>query len=84
MSPSAVVVTAAISAAPVLGLMAFGVVLAIAGHMARNMRVAALGIGALFLATGLMMVLGFASYQDDKRDPRKCSDEPDYAQFCKR
>ena len=31
-----------------------------------------------------MIVLGFASYQDNSRDPRKCSDEPDYQQFCKR
>lgn len=84
MSPTAVFVTAAISAAPVLALMAFGVVVAIIGHAGKNMKVAALGIASLFLATGLMMLLGFASYQDDSSDPRKCSDEPDYAQFCKR
>lgn len=64
--------------------MAFGVVVAVFGHMAKNNRMVAAGIGALFLATGLMIVLGFASYQDNSRDPRKCSDEPDYQQFCKR
>jgi len=74
---------AAVSAAPVLALMAFGVVVAVFGHMGKNMRVVAVGIGALFLATALMMVLGFASYQDNSRDPRECSDEPDYRQFCK-
>lgn len=84
MSPSALFVTAAVSAAPVLALMAFGVVVAIFGHIGKNMRVVAVGVGSLFVATALMMILGFASYQDDSRDPRKCSDDPGYQQFCKR
>jgi len=74
-SPAGLLVPATISAAPVIGLMAFGVILAVFGHMGRNYRVVGLGLAALFLATGLMMVLGYASYQDNSRDPRKCDPE---------
>lgn len=66
-------VLAQIPAAPVLGLMAFGVIVALFGHIGKNYRVVAVGIAALFLATALMMVLGFAAYNDNSRDPRPCA-----------
>ncbi len=75
MLPVDLLVASTISAAPVLGLMAFGVVVAIFGHIGRNYRVVGVGLGALFLATALMVVLGFASYQGDSRDPRDCDPE---------
>lgn len=72
--PSAVVlVLASIPAAPVLGLMAFGVVVALFGHIGKNYKVVGVGIGAMFLATALMVGLGFAAYQDNSRDPRPCA-----------
>jgi hypothetical protein len=69
-------VLAQIPAAPVLALMAFGVVLAMFGHIGKNYKVVGIGLAALFLATGLMIVLGFASYQDNSRDPRPCAIKP--------
>lgn len=72
-----------IPAAPVLGLMAFGVVVAIVGHMGRNPRVVGVGVGALFLATALMMVLGYLAYNDDPGDPRDCNPEGGYEKFCR-
>lgn len=72
--PSAVVlVLASIPAAPVVGLMAFGVVVALFGHIGKNYKVVGIGIGAVFLATALMIGLGFAAYQDNSRDPRPCA-----------
>lgn len=70
-----------IPAAPVLGLMAFGVVIAVFGHIARSYRVVGVGIAALFAATALMIVLGFTAYNDDSRDPRDC--EGEYSSFCR-
>lgn len=73
MSSAAVLVLASIPAAPVVGLMAFGVVVALFGHIGRNSRVVGAGIAAIFLATALMVGLGFAAYQDNSRDPRPCA-----------
>jgi hypothetical protein len=62
-----------IPAAPILALMAFGVVLAIVGHAMRSRGTVATGLAILFLATAGMIVGGFASFQDDSKDPReKC------------
>jgi hypothetical protein len=64
------VVLADIPAAPVIGVMTLGVVVAIMGHAGRNPRVVAVGLIVLFLATALMIVGGFAAYQGDESDPR--------------
>jgi hypothetical protein len=59
-----------IPAAPVVALMAVGVVVAIAGHATKSKGAVATGIAILFLATAGMIVGGFAAYQDDDSDPR--------------
>lgn len=62
-----------IPAAPVVAVMAFGVVMAVVGHAAKNTKVAALGIAILFLATAAMMVAGVTAFDDDPSDPRPCA-----------
>jgi hypothetical protein len=59
-----------VPAAPVLLLMALGVLVAIAGHVIRSPRTVGAGIALLFVATALMILGGFAAYQGDERDPR--------------
>jgi hypothetical protein len=71
------VLVATIPAAPVLGLMTLGIVIAIAGHTAKNSRVAAIGLAILFLATALMMAGGFSAFQGDETDPRPVKDPRD-------
>jgi hypothetical protein len=60
-----------IPAAPVIALMAVGVVVAIVGHATRSRGAVALGLAILFLATAGMIVGGFAAYQGGDSDPRK-------------
>jgi hypothetical protein len=60
-----------IPAAPVFGLMTFGIVVAIAGHIVRERRVVAIGLAVLFLATLLMVIGGLAAYEGGDEDPRK-------------
>ena len=69
-----------IPAAPVVGLMAMGVVVAVVGHATRDKRVQAVGIGLLFVATFLMVLLGYLAYQGDEADPRELNDprEPSF------
>ena len=62
--------SSSVPAAPVVGLMTLGVVMAVMGHMAKNPRVVGLGIAMLFLATALMMVGAFFAFQGDEVDPR--------------
>jgi hypothetical protein len=59
-----------VPAAPVLSLMLAGIVIAVAGHIARNYRVVGVGLAVLFVATALMFLVGFAAYQGDEADPR--------------
>jgi hypothetical protein len=66
-----------VPAAPVLGLMAFGLVLAIMGHAGKSNRTVALGLIVLFLATALMILGAFAAFQGDEVDPRKIDDPRD-------
>lgn len=74
--PGLVLVFAEIPAAPVVGLMALGLVMAIFGHTAKDNRVAGTGIGVLFLATLAMVVLAFVSYQGGgDLDPRPKDDK---------
>jgi len=65
-----------IPAAPVLALMAIGVIIAIGGHATRSKAAVATGLAILFLATAGMIVGGFAAFQDNPNDPRK--DDPAY------
>jgi hypothetical protein len=60
----------AVPAAPVLALMAFGVLLAIAGSLVRSTTVQAAGLALLFLATAAMVVGAFVAFEGDERDPR--------------
>ena len=59
-----------VPAAPVLALMAFGVVLAIAGALVRSTTVQAAGLVILFLATAAMVVGALVAFEGDERDPR--------------
>jgi hypothetical protein len=59
-----------ISAAPIVALMGFGVLVALVGHMARARYVVAVGLAILFLATAGMIIGAFAAYQGDESDPR--------------
>jgi threonine/homoserine efflux transporter RhtA len=55
---------AALTAAPVYALMAFGVVLAVMGHIFRDQRIVGIGIAILFIGTLLLIIGAYQSYQD--------------------
>ena len=59
-----------VPAAPVLGLMAFGVVIALVGHVVRDRRIVGFGIAMLFVATALMVLGAFFAYHGGETDPR--------------
>ena len=63
-----------VPAAPILGLMAFGVVVAIVGHIVRDRRIVGLGIAVLFVATALMILGAFVAFSGDETDPRPGKD----------
>jgi hypothetical protein len=69
--------TTEIPAAPILALMAFGVLVAIAGHLYGAKSVVATGLAILFLATAGMVVGGFAAFQNEEEDPRDQSNPRD-------
>ena len=54
----------ALSAPPIYALMAFGFVLAVMGHIFRDQRIVAIGVAILFIATALLFVGAYQSYQD--------------------
>jgi ABC-type polysaccharide/polyol phosphate export permease len=54
----------ALSATPIYALMAFGFVLAVMGHIFRDYRIVAVGLAVLFLATALLFLGAYHSYQD--------------------
>jgi hypothetical protein len=56
--------------APVLILMAFGVLLAVGGHLYGSRTVVAMGVFVLFLATAAMILGGLLAFQGDEADPR--------------
>lgn len=63
-------------AAPILALMAFGVLVAIAGHITKLRWLVITGLALLFLATAGMLVSGFVEFHDNPdSDPRQ---ERDY------
>ena len=54
----------AISATPVYALMAFSVVLTLMGHIFRDQKIVGIGLALLFLATALLLLGAYQSYQD--------------------
>jgi hypothetical protein len=65
------VAASTLPAAPVLALMGFGVVVAIAGHAARARWLVITGLVILFLATAAMVVGGGVAFHGDQDDPRQ-------------
>ena len=61
---------AEIAAAPVVLVMALGVIVAVTGHLFGSRFMVGAGIAILFLATAAMMVGGFLAFQGDEVDPR--------------
>ena len=65
------VAATSLPAAPVLALMGFGVVVAIAGHAARARWLVVTGLAILFLATAAMVAGGVVAYHGGENDPRQ-------------
>ena len=57
-------ILAALPATPIYALMAFGVVLALMGHIFHDYRIVGIGLAILFLATALLFLGAYQSYQD--------------------
>ena len=74
MSALATAYNGTVPAAPVLAIMAMGVVVAVLGHIWRSYRVVAVGVAILFLATALMLVGGFIAFKRGEKDPRPAPD----------
>lgn len=55
-------VLAAISSTPVYAMMAFGVALAVMGHIFRDQRIVGIGIAILFVATALLLIGAYQAY----------------------
>ena len=66
--------TKSVPAAPVLILMALGVLIAIGGHLYGSRTVVGMGIFVLFLATAAMIVAGFFAFREGDTDPRPRND----------
>ncbi|MEA2155086.1 MAG: hypothetical protein QOE11_1226 [Solirubrobacteraceae bacterium] len=60
------------SATPVALLIGFGVLVAIAGHLAGSRRTVVVGLAILFVATALLIAGAYSSYSGDAVDPRQC------------
>ncbi len=60
------------SATPVALLIGFGVVIAIAGHLAGSRRTVGVGIAIIFVATALLIASAYQSFSGDDSDPRPC------------
>jgi hypothetical protein len=63
-----------VPAAPVVGAMTFGVVVALVGHITKDPKVVAVGLAVLFLSTAAMVVLGYAAFDGGEVDPRDRQD----------
>lgn len=66
----ALLAASGVPAAPVLGVMAAGVVIALAGHIMSDRRIVAVGLAFLFAATFAMLIFAFVAFRGDERDPR--------------
>lgn len=68
---AAVLAAGEIPAAPVVGLMALGLVMALVGHIVASNRLVGIGIAVLFLATAAMVLLAYVDFQGGSSfDPR--------------
>ena len=68
---AAVIAAGEIPAAPVVGVMAFGLIMAIVGHVSKNDALTGTGIAVLFLATAAMVLLAYLDFQGGGSfDPR--------------
>ena len=73
MSPTvlpSLLLAADIPAAPVLALMAFGVLITVGGHLYKSKSTIATGLVILFLATAAMVVGGYLAFQAGDEDIR--------------
>jgi ABC-type polysaccharide/polyol phosphate export permease len=59
-----VLMLGALSATPIYASMAFGFVLAVMGHIFRDYRIVGIGLAVLFIATALLFLGAYQSYQD--------------------
>jgi hypothetical protein len=67
----AVIAAGALPAAPVVGVMAFGLVMALVGHVAHSNLLVGLGIAVLFAATASLVLLAYLDFAGgDSFDPR--------------
>jgi hypothetical protein len=60
------------SATPVALLMGLGVLVGIVGHLAGSRKTVVVGLAILFIATALLIVGAYASFNDNDVDPRPC------------
>jgi hypothetical protein len=68
-----ILAVSSVPAAPVVALMAIGVLIAIIGHAVRSRGTVVCGLAILFLATAGMVLGGFAAFHGGDTDPRnKC------------
>jgi hypothetical protein len=71
MTQAVVLVLGTIPAAPVVGLMTLGLVMAIVGHISHSDRLVGVGIAVLFLATAAMVLLAYLDFAGGNSfDPR--------------
>jgi hypothetical protein len=70
-----------LSAAPVLALMGFGVLVAIAGHASRARWLVITGLAILFLATAGMLVGGYLAYHDGGQPDTRPEADPRQPHF---
>ncbi len=61
-----------LTSVPVALLIGLGAIIGIAGHLAGSRRTVIAGLALLFVSTALLIVVGYAAYRDDARDPRPC------------
>jgi hypothetical protein len=71
--PAIVLGASNLPAGPAAALIAAGVLVAIAGHLAGSRRTVVIGLAILFAASALMIVGGYLAYRDDPVDPRPCA-----------
>jgi len=68
---AAVIAAGEIPAAPVVGVMTFGLIMALVGHIAKSNVLVGVGIAVLFAATAAMVLLAYLDFQGGGSfDPR--------------
>ena len=66
-----------VPAAPIVVLMAIGVILALVGHASKQRGLVVMGLAILFLATAAMVVGAYVAYEGGETDPREERDPRD-------